>query len=152
LVQEGFVLTRRDCWIAVLAAGLTAGGFALAQQRTSFRSWTIDWNSVPAKTTSSGAVRSFFNGRTATLDNLEIHVTTLNPGQSPHPPHRHPHEEMLIVKEGKATVLINGQWKTVGPGSVIFFTSNVLHGIRNDGTVPLTYHVIAFKTAATPAQ
>ena len=47
--------------------------------------------------------------------------------------------------------LVNGDWKRVGPGSVIFFASNQLHGLRNVGTVPAVYHVINFKTAATPA-
>ena len=38
------------------------------------------------------------------------------------------------------------------PGSVIFFASNQLHGLRNVGTEPAMYHVVNFKTAATPAE
>jgi hypothetical protein len=34
---------------------------------------------------------------------------------------------------------------------VIFNGSNQLHGLRNVGTEPAVYHVINFKTAATPA-
>ena len=47
---------------------------------------------------------------TATLDELEYHVTTLNPGQSPHPPHQHPNEELIIVKEGAVEAYLNGGW------------------------------------------
>ena len=97
-------------------------------------------------------MRSFFKVRTPTLEQLEVHVTTLNPGKSPHPPHRHPNEEMLIIRQGTVEALINGEWKRVGPGSVIFFASNQLHGLRNVGTEPAVYHVINFKTAATPAE
>jgi hypothetical protein len=33
---------------------------------------------------------------------------------------------------------------------VIFNASNELHGIKNVGTGPATYHVINWRTAATP--
>jgi quercetin dioxygenase-like cupin family protein len=81
---------------------------------------------------------------------LELHVTTLNPGQEPHPPHRHPNEELVILREGTVEALVNGDWKRLGPGSVIFNASNQLHGLRNVGTVPAIYHVINWTTAATP--
>lgn len=147
------MLTRREILAALAAAALTAGGFALAQQAEPVgKSWAIDWTSIPAKTTSVGQLRAFFKGPTATLADLDLHVTTLNPGQAAHPPHKHPNEEMLIVKEGTLTALVNDKWEKVGPGSVLFFASNVLHGVRNDGAVPVTYHVISFKTSGTTAQ
>jgi quercetin dioxygenase-like cupin family protein len=57
---------------------------------------------------------------------------------------------MVIVKEGTLESLVNGEWKRVGPGSVIFNASNQPHGLRNPGSVPATYHVINWTTAATP--
>jgi XRE family transcriptional regulator, regulator of sulfur utilization len=152
-VPEGIMLTRREILAALTAAVLTAGGFALAQRAEPVgKSWAIDWTSIPAKTTNVGQLRTFFNGPTTTLADLDVHVTTLNPGQVSHPPHKHPNEEMLIVKEGTLTALVNGEWEKVGPGSVLFFASNVLHGVRNDGAMPVTYHVINFKTSGTAAQ
>lgn len=144
------MFSRRDLMIAVCAAVATAGAFLVAQEKSVLHSTIIDWNSVAVKQTESGSVRSFVNTKTATLDKLEIHVTTLKPGLGPHPPHRHGHEEILIIKEGTVEALINGQWKTAGPGSVIFLASNELHAVRNVGTTPATYHVIALQTAATP--
>jgi quercetin dioxygenase-like cupin family protein len=55
---------------------------------------------------------------------MECHVTTLNPGQAPHPPHQHAQEELFIVKEGTAEALVNGEWKRLGPGSVVFQASH----------------------------
>ena len=145
------MITRRDLCVALIAVMATAGGFAVAGQSPVMGSSVFDWNSIAVKTTQVGTVRSFFSTPTATLENLEVHVTTLNPGQMPHPPHRHPNEEMLIIDQGTVETLSAGAWKTVGPGSVIFNGSNQLHGLKNIGTTPAIYHVINFKTAATPA-
>lgn len=144
------MITRRDLCIAVAAAAFTAGGFAIADEAPVLGSAVFDWNSIPAKQTGVGSVRAVVKARTATLDQLEVHVTTLNPGQAPHPPHRHPNEEMIIIRQGTIEALTNGEWKRVGPGSVVFFASNQLHGLRNVGSEPAIYHVINWKTAATP--
>ena len=138
--------------VGLIAGAVTAGGFATVDKVPLIGSAVFDWNSVTAKSTDVGSVRSFFTVRTPTLERLEVHVTTLNPGKSPHPPHRHPNEEMIIVRQGTVEALVNGEWKRVGPGSVIFFASNQLHGLRNVGTEPAVYHVINFKTAATPTE
>ncbi len=100
--------------------------------------------------TAVGSVRAVFRGPTATLEELEIHVTTLNPGETSHPPHQHPNEELVIIKEGTVATLANGEWKKAVPGSLIFNASNELHGLKNVGTTPATYHVINWKTASTP--
>lgn len=142
--------TRRDILVALIAGLGTAGAFAIADELPVMGSSVFDWNSVPAKPTEVGSVRSFFKTRTATLEELEVHVTTLDPGKSPHPPHRHPNEEMIIIKQGTLEALVNGEWMRVGPGSVIFNASNQLHGLRNAGKDQAIYHVINWKTAATP--
>jgi XRE family transcriptional regulator, regulator of sulfur utilization len=144
------MITRRDILVALIAASLNAGAFALADQTPVMGSAVFDWKSIPAKPTPVGSVRSFFKARTATLDELEMHVTTLEPGKSPHPPHRHPNEELIIIRQGTVETLSNGEWKRVGPGSVIFNASNQLHGLRNVGTDEAIYHVINWKSAATP--
>ena len=149
------MFTRRDGLVALVAAALTAaltaGGLALAQQAEAVgKSWAIDWSSVPAKTTNVGTLRTFFKGPTATLADLDVHVTTLNPGAWSHQPHKHPNEEMLIIKEGTVTVLINGEWKTVGPGSVVYLASNVPHAARNDSGAPVTYTVVNFRIPGAP--
>ncbi len=145
------MITRRDILIGLVASVLTATAFAVATQKPVLSSAIYPWNSIPARTTASGSVRSFFSGPTPTLKDLEVHVTLLNPGQAPHPPHRHGHEELLIIKQGTVEALIGGKWQAAGPGSVIFFASNQLHGVRNAGSEPAVYHVIGWTSADTPA-
>jgi XRE family transcriptional regulator, regulator of sulfur utilization len=90
-----------------------------------------------------------FRSPTATLDELEMHVTQLPPGKASHPPHRHAYEELLIIREGTVEALVDGQPRRLGPGAVIFQASNMLHNIKNVGQTPASYHVISWKTPAT---
>lgn len=144
------MLSRRDLIAALPALAAMSGVFAAAEDNSVMGSRVFDWNSIPAKSTKYGSVRSFFSSPTATLENLELHVTTLNPGQSPHQPHRHPNEEMIIIRQGTVETLSNGEWKRVGAGSVIFNASNQLHGLKNVGHDPAIYHVINWKSSTTP--
>lgn len=135
------LLRPRDLVVAVIATSATLA-VAAAAPRAVLPSTAFDWDSVPVRKTEVGSVRQVVRSPTATLDELEIHITTLNPGQTSHAPHQHPNEELLIVKEGTVEALVNGEWKKLGVGSVIFQASNQLHGIRNVGTGPATYHVV----------
>lgn len=146
------MITRRDISIALIAVGCTVGGLALADELPMLGPAVFERESIAVKATEVGSVRSFFTMKTATLDQLEVHETTLNPGKMPHAPHKHPNEEMLVIRQGTVEALVKGEWKRVGPGSVIFNASNQLHGLRNVGSEPAIYTVINFKTAKTPAE
>jgi quercetin dioxygenase-like cupin family protein len=111
----------------------------------------FDWKDMVDKPNAVGSVRTVCSTPTATLENLEIHISTLNPGLMSHPPHRHPNEELIIVRTGTVETLSNGTWIRVGPGSVIFNGSNQLHGFKNVGAEPAVYHVINVMTEKTPA-
>jgi uncharacterized cupin superfamily protein len=144
------MITRRDLFVALLAAALTAGAFAVADRAPVLGPAAFEWNAIPVKPTESGSVRSVIHGRTETLDMLDVHVTTLEPGKATHPPIRQPNEELIVVKEGTVEAMVGAEWKRVGPGSVIFNASNQLHGSRNAGTGQAVYYVINWKTPATP--
>jgi quercetin dioxygenase-like cupin family protein len=105
-----------------------------------------DFASLTATATKVGEVRKVFQAPTATLDELECHITTLNPGETPHPPHQHPDEEVLVLKEGTIEAIQNGKTIRVGPGSVVFQAANQLHSVRNVGTTPATYVVIKWNS------
>lgn len=137
------LLTPRDVFVAAVAACATVGIVAAAQtQAPILPSSAFDWTTMPVRETKVGASRQVVRAPTATLDELEIHITTLKPGETSHAPHQHPNEELLIVKEGTVEALVAGEWKRLGVGSVIFQASNQLHAIRNVGTGPTTYHVV----------
>jgi XRE family transcriptional regulator, regulator of sulfur utilization len=141
------MITRRDVFVALVGAAIALGGAAVVPARTAVMDSTIfDWNSLTPQPNKTGAVRRVVQAPTATLDELEMHITTLNPGESPHAPHKHPDEELVIIKEGTVESLVNGQLKRVGPGSVIFQAADQLHSIKNVGTVPATYHVIKWNS------
>jgi len=141
------MLTRRDLTIALITSATTVAGMGAMPARTDILgSRVFDWNDLKVETTKTGSTRKVVQQPTATLDELEIHITTLNPGETPHAPHKHPDEELLIVKEGTVESLVNGELKRVGPGSVIFQAANQLHSIRNVGSTPATYHVIKWNS------
>jgi quercetin dioxygenase-like cupin family protein len=140
---DSTMMTSRDLVVALLSiAGTVGAGAAVRQQAAVLPSSVFDWNTVPEKKTAVGSTRQFLRAPTATLDELELHVTTLNPGQTSHAPHQHVNEELIVIREGTVEALVDGEWKRVGPGSVIFQASNKLHGLRNVGAGPATYHVI----------
>jgi len=137
------MIKRRDLLVAGIAICATLAAVALAKaDKALMPSSAFDWNATTAVPQKYGSKRQVFQSPTATLDELECHITTLNPGESPHPAHKHPEEEMMIVKEGTIETLVNGELRRLGPGSVIFQASNQLHSIRNVGQTPATYHVI----------
>ncbi|HTJ30065.1 MAG TPA: cupin domain-containing protein [Acidobacteriaceae bacterium] len=143
-------ISKRDIFIALIAVVCTLAATAAVHTNAVIGETIYDWNTLTPHKTETGEVRTVVEGPTATLDRLEMHVTTLNPGKSPHAPHKHPNEELIILDKGTVEVLVNGAWKRVGPGSIIFNASNVLHGLRNVGDTPAQYHVINFKTDKTP--
>ena len=144
-------ITRRDMVVALASVAVTCSAGVLAQTQKKIIGPSVwDWKAMKVTPTDVGEVRSLGNGPTATLDDLEMHVTTLKPGQTSHAPHKHPNEELVIIREGTVETLSDGVWKRLGPGSVIFNASNSLHGLRNVGTTNTTYHVINWTTPATP--
>jgi len=142
------MVTARDVKVSLITAAImVAGGVGLAKAQGAgvLGSRIFDWDSLKVEKTNVGARRDVVKTATATLDELEMHVTTLNAGQQSHPPHQHVAEELLIIKEGTLEALVNGEYQKAGPGSIVFQASNQLHTIKNVGSGPATYHVIQFQ-------
>jgi mannose-6-phosphate isomerase-like protein (cupin superfamily) len=81
-----------------------------------------------------------YNGPTDQLRGVCTGMAVLDPGASPHPPHRHPEEEFLIIADGTGVIDCEGQRTEVGPGAIMYCAANALHGITNTGQVPLTFY------------
>jgi XRE family transcriptional regulator, regulator of sulfur utilization len=140
-------MTQRDIFVALTAIALTLAAVAGTRAQPGVLPSTMfEWSALAPQPNRTGEVRRVVQKPTATLAELEIHITTLKAGEESHPPHQHLNEEILIVKEGTVEALVNGELKRGGPGSLIFQASNQLHNIRNVGSGPATYHVINWKS------
>ena len=138
-------MNRRD--ISMLIAGVAAGvavtvGAQQAVKAAPLGSAVYPWESLAVEKTASGERRAVFDGFTTTVDRLETHVTTVHAGTASHAAHRHPDEELVYVREGVIEATINGVSQRAPAGSVIFFASNDLHGMRNAGDGPASYFVL----------
>lgn len=92
-----------------------------------------------------GLHRKYFEGPTDQLKLMVAGSLSLNPGATPHPPHQHPEEEILLVTEGTGIIGLKGKDKNVGPGSMMYCAANQSHDIRNTGKVPLTFFYYKWK-------
>ena len=131
--------------IATLVGQSAVAGLPLTTDQKHVQKSTVyEWTSADAKPNEWGAVRQVMRTPTPTLDELEIHISTLAPGKSPHAPHQHQHEELLIIKEGTLETFQSGATRKVGPGGIIFQASNEMHNVKNVGAAPATYYVIGW--------
>jgi quercetin dioxygenase-like cupin family protein len=141
--------TRATYWVINLATPVTHD--PTKHNKTPTRpSGVFDWEKLQVQPTKTGERREVLNGSTITMESLSCHVTSVKVGEASHAAHRHPDDEIILVKEGTVEFTINGQSQQAGVGSVVLFGSNDLHGMRNAGDTRATYYVIRMTTTATP--
>lgn len=117
---------------------------------TKLGSMVINWDQLKFTPSKTGARVTVFDAPTPTLDKFHCHISTLNPGENTGAPHRHPQEELVIIKEGTLEINIDGKLQTATAGAMIFYAANELENMRNVGKTPATYYVLQFFTALTP--
>lgn len=81
-----------------------------------------------------------YNGPTDQLSGVCAGMAILDPGASPHEPHRHPEEEFLIIADGTGEIECDGKTTKVGPGAMMYTAGNTLHGVTNTGKTPMTFY------------
>lgn len=149
-------VNRREACLAVSALALLRDiGWAEKSEKTGARqsknvlshSQTFSYDHLPITALpNGGTMRKVVSGFLVTGEYIEVHETMLPAGKMPHPPHRHRNSEILFIREGKLEFLNDGTPEPVGSGCVVFTASNVLHGLKNVGTTPATYFVVAIGT------
>jgi mannose-6-phosphate isomerase-like protein (cupin superfamily) len=100
-----------------------------------------------------------FRGSTPALDFMQCHAAVLSPGYIPHPPHAHADEELLIVLDGEAELLIADRPEVgaarpvaVKTGDFAYYPPGQHHTIRNPGSAPVTYVMFRWRRpGAAPA-
>lgn len=142
-------MNRREMLLAVSAMAAISGISAEAQTKTTAEtvlshSMVYPFDKLPVKQSANGgASRAVLRGVLPTGESVEMHETTLPPGQMPHPAHKHIHSELMMVRTGTLEVNNDGKLETMGPGGVFLAASNVMHGIKCVGDTPANYFVIA---------
>jgi len=91
--------------------------------------------------------KQLLNGSTLDLANLEIHTSTLLPGQINHAARASAEtEELIIIKEGSLQATVEDSTKILGPGGLILLTAGDKQTMKNIFEKPVTYYVLAYKS------
>ncbi|GAC1466116.1 MAG: hypothetical protein NVSMB9_06350 [Isosphaeraceae bacterium] len=97
-----------------------------------------------------GKVGVYIQGNTPGSQNFVTGRFVLEPGQTPHAPHKHPEEEVMVIESGEGEIFCDGKTTKVGPGSVMYTTPDAPHGIVNKGQGKLVFYFV--KWLAKPSR
>ena len=84
----------------------------------------------------------YLSGDTPGSSNFVTGRFIINPGQTPHAPHRHPEEEVMVIESGHGEIFCDGKTTPIGPGSVMYTTPDAPHGIVNTGKEPVVFYYV----------
>ena len=90
----------------------------------------------------------YFSGDTPSSTKFVTGRYVIEPGKSPHAPHTHLEEEVMVVESGRGEIFCDGKTTKVGPGSAMYTAPNVSHGIVNTGDKPLVFTYIKWAPGA----
>jgi len=83
---------------------------------------TTDWTEVPVEQLSEGIQRQMVVGQNIMVCRLRFDPMVVTPA------HRHPHEQMTFVMQGKVKFILGEDEKIVSAGDILHFPSNHWHG------------------------
>jgi mannose-6-phosphate isomerase-like protein (cupin superfamily) len=132
----------------LLAAGWAAREVAFARERAAeLESKTVTLDQVTMdeykyEDMPCGQIGLYVQGDTPASSKFVTGRFVLDAGKSPHPPHTHVEEEVMVVESGHGEIICDGKTTKVGPGSVMYTTPNAPHGIVNTGETPLVFYFV----------
>lgn len=129
---------RRD--ILLLSALPAISALAASADAAKLPNVTMDPGQAKLDRMPFGDQRVYFNGPTDQLHSMTAGSLLLKPGMSPHPPHQHPEEEIMIITEGAGEIVVDGKVTKVGPGTMMYCAAGKLHGVKNTGTKPMLFY------------
>ena len=141
-------MNRRDAVVAMMAfasLGMLAEAQGSSEDDAALKvSKVFRFDAMKVSNFANGGWgRAVMHGTLPTGEFVEVHETMLPAGQMPHPAHKHSHSEFLLIREGDLQYQDEDKWLPVGPGDVVFSAHNRLHGLKNVGTTPARYFVVA---------
>ncbi len=92
-----------------------------------------------------GDLSVYFDGPTDQLAAMTAGSLRLKPGMTPHPPHQHPEEEIMVITEGSGEISMEGKITKVSSGTMMYCAAGKLHGIVNTGKTPLLFYYYKWK-------
>ncbi len=86
---------------------------------------------------------------------MSCHASVLSVGHSPHPPHVHDDEELLIPLDDECELILAEDAKGTGaralaiaPGAFVYYPAGQYHTIRNAGSRPASYLMFRWRGGA----
>lgn len=95
----------RRAFLAAIPALIATG--ALAAEKDYLHSKVYEFSRLPVHYGKTNTSRHVLDGLTHENCRIEVHESDLAPGNMPHPPHHHRHEEMFFIRQGTLEVTIN---------------------------------------------
>ncbi len=102
----------------------------------------IRWPEIPMKITDKGESRPIFSRPVAWLSKIDMHATTLNPGEISHPQHVHRNEEIILMRTGHVRMHIANGYQPATDGDLVFLASGVPHDLENADTGRAEYFAL----------
>lgn len=98
-----------------------------------------------------------FHGATASADELSCHMSALAPGVSPHPPHEHQEEEILIILSGEVDVILkescsieNVTRQRLRKNQFVYYPAHFAHTLEAAGKESANYLMLKWNGASVP--
>jgi (S)-ureidoglycine aminohydrolase len=107
------------------------------------------WTAASVEKTTTGFKRAFINAPATDFQSMEIDAITLETGKAESESSSADTEEMVIVKDVKLEIVVNGKAQTVGRGSVAIIMPGDSRGFRNAAEGQTTYYVVRYKSKET---
>jgi (S)-ureidoglycine aminohydrolase len=105
-------------------------------------SFMMDWYDMEYRPHDRGGVRQLFDRKTIMTNRFDIHITSLNPGISSHPPHTHVNEEIILMIDGAGEMVLGDKKQRIVTGDAAWVESMIPHNITNKAKRPAVYFAI----------
>ncbi|HEY4335605.1 MAG TPA: cupin domain-containing protein, partial [Puia sp.] len=76
---------------------------------------------------------------------INIHATTLDPGQISHPQHMHRAEEILLLRSGHVRMHIADGYQKASGNDIVFLASGVPHDLENGDSGRCEYFALQWE-------
>ena len=89
---------------------------------SAFEAQHLNWSTIPVEYPAEGIERQMVVGQNLMICRFRFKPFLVTPE------HRHPHEQMSIVVQGRVRFFVEGEERIASPGDVLQLPSNCLHG------------------------